>query len=153
MKMKLMSGLAIICMLMACNDDDDSSVNNTNPAIAEIVNTVNQGTWRISTYTDDGVDETGHFTGYVFTFDDNNVLTATNQVNTYTGTWSVTDSNSNDDSPESDVDFNISFAAPANFAELTDDWDILSRTGDRIRLVDVSGGNGGTDYVTFDKIN
>ncbi|MFN7419673.1 MAG: hypothetical protein ACK5RV_02185, partial [Flavobacterium sp.] len=69
---------------------------------------------------------------------------------TYTGVWSVTDSNSNDDSMD-DLDFNIAFTTPANFLELTDDWDIQSRTDTKIELIDISGGNGGTDYLTFEK--
>lgn len=34
---------------------------------------------------------------------------------------------------------------------LSDDWDVLERTDTKIRLIDVSGGNGGTDYLTFEK--
>jgi hypothetical protein len=56
-----------------------------------------------------------------------------------------------DDSFDSDIDVNIGFASPAEFADLTDDWDVAERTGTRIKLVDVSGGNGGTDYLTFEK--
>jgi hypothetical protein len=78
-------------------------------------------------------------------------LTATNGTNTFTGFWSVTSNNSNDDSPNNDLDFNILFASPANFEDLSDDWDIVSRTTTKIELIDVSGGNGGTDYLTFEK--
>ena len=80
-----------------------------------------------------------------------NILSATNGTNTYSGTWSVTSDNSNDDSPSNDLDFNIAFAAPANFADLTDDWNIISYTATKIQLIHVSGGGGGTDYITFEK--
>ena len=131
---------------MCSNDDDSSSsVNQTT-----VVNTVSSGTWRITLYNDSGTIKTNQFTGYNFTFGPSNVLTATNGTQTYTGSWSVTDSNSNDDSMD-DLDFNIAFTAPANFLELTDDWDIQSRTDTKIELIDISGGNGGTDYLTFEK--
>lgn len=131
---------------MCSNDDDSSSsVNQTT-----VVNTVSSGTWRITLYNDSGTIKTNQFTGYNFTFGPSNVLTATNGTQTYTGIWSVTDSNSNDDSID-DLDFNIAFTAPANFLELTDDWDIQSRTDTKIELIDISGGNGGTDYLTFEK--
>lgn len=132
---------------MCSNDDDNpsSSVNQTT-----VVNTVSSGTWRITLYNDSGTIKTNQFTGYNFTFGPSNVLTATNGTQTYTGVWSVTDSNSNDDSMD-DLDFNIAFTAPANFLELTDDWDIQSRTDTKIELIDISGGNGGTDYLTFEK--
>ena len=77
-------------------------------------------------------------------------MTATNGSNTVTGSWSVTNSSSNDDS-SNDLDFNISFASPADFAELTDDWDIITYSSTQIELIDVSGGNGGTDYLTFER--
>lgn len=78
------------------------------------------------------------------------MLTASNGTTMYSGSWSVTDSNSNDDTL-SDLDFTILFTDPANFAALSDDWDIQSRTASKIELIDVSGGNGGTDYLTFEK--
>jgi hypothetical protein len=43
------------------------------------------------------------------------------------------------------------FASPADFADLSDDWDVVSRTDSKVQLIDVSGGNGGTDYLTFEK--
>ncbi len=50
-----------------------------------------------------------------------------------------------------DIDFNIFFASPADFAELSEDWDIISHTASKIELKHVSGGNGGTDLLTFEK--
>lgn len=151
-KLPLIPMLALIFMLnvasMCSKDDDSSSSSDPTP----IINIVTSGTWRITFFEDSGVNETYHFTGYNFTFGSANVLTATNGSNTYTGSWSVTNGNSSDDSPSNDLDFNIFFSSPANFAdELTDDWDIISRSDTKIMLKDVSGGNGGTDYLTFEK--
>ncbi|TBX70372.1 hypothetical protein EZL74_04135 [Flavobacterium silvisoli] len=127
----------------------DSSASSTDPT--PVINTAKQGTWRVTSYIDSGTDETNHFTGYNFTFDNNNVLTASNGTNTYTGTWLVTTDDSNDDSPSNDLDFNIAFASPADFLELTDDWHITTYTATTISLTDVSGGNGGTDVLVFTK--
>ncbi|MBP8156914.1 MAG: hypothetical protein KAX93_00910 [Flavobacterium sp.] len=132
-----------------CSSDDDSSSSSQDPT--PVVNAATQGTWRVTSYIDSGTDETNHFTGYNFTFASGNVLSATNGTNTYTGTWSVTNDSSDDDSPSSDLDFNILFASPANFADLSDDWDIVSYTANTISLIDVSGGNGGTDTLVFTK--
>lgn len=66
------------------------------------------------------------------------------------GTWSIADSNSNDDNP-ADLDFNIFFNLTNDFEDLDDDWDIITRSPSRIELIDVSGGKGGTDYLTFEK--
>jgi len=149
-KIKIISVLALLFVLNVasmCSDDDDSP---TNVNKTQVIITVVSGTWRITNYVDSGVNETTNFTGYNFTFAANNVLTAVGNGLTTSGTWSVSDSNSNDDTLN-DLDFNIAFTSPANFVDLTNDWAIFSRTGTKIQLIDVSGGNGGTDYLTFEK--
>ena len=142
--------LFIVTIFSSCSDEDDIAVNNSvDPT--PVINIVNNGTWRVTFYEDSSVDETSNFTGYNFSFGAGNVLSTTNGTNTYSGTWSVTSDNSMDDSPSNDLDFNIAFSAPANFADLTDDWNIISYTATRIQLIHVSGGGGGTDYITFEK--
>lgn len=145
----LLAALFMLNVASMCSSDDDNS--NTSQDPTPVINTVNNGTWRITFFEDSGNNETNHFTGYNFTFGSGNVLTATNGTNTYTGTWSVTNDDSNDDSPSNDLDFNIAFSAPADFTDLTEDWNIITYTSTKIQLVHVSGGNGGTDYVTFEK--
>ncbi len=132
---------------MCSSDDDSSSSQDPTP----VINAATQGTWRVTSYIDSNTDETNHFTGYNFTFAGGGVLTATNGTNTVTGTWSVTGDDSNDDSPSNDLDFNIGFSTPANFADLTDDWDIVTYSATTISLIDISGGNGGTDILVFTK--
>lgn len=150
-KLKLIPILAALFMLNVasmCSNDDNTS--NTNTVQNQVVSTATSGTWRITYFNDSGTIKTTQFNGYNFTFGSSNVLTASNGSNTFTGTWSVTDSNSSDDSIN-DLDFNILFVSPAHYADLSDDWDIQSRTDTKIELIDVSGGNGGTDYLTFEK--
>lgn len=144
----------LFCLFMLnvasmCSSDDNSSSSSQDPT--PVINAATQGTWRVTSYVDSGTDETNHFTGYNFTFSNGGVLTATNGSNTVTGTWSVLNDDSNDDSPSNDLDFNIGFTAPANFADLTDDWDIVSYSDTTISLIDISGGNGGTDTLVFTK--
>lgn len=145
----LLAALFMLNVASMCSSDDDNSNSSQDPT--PVINIVNNGTWRITFFEDSGTNETGHFNGYSFTFGPSNVLTASNGTNTYTGVWSVTSDDSNDDSPSNDLDFNIAFSAPADFAELTEDWNIITYTSTKIQLVHVSGGNGGTDYVTFEK--
>ncbi len=141
--------LFVLTTSSMCSSDDD----NPNPTVnnpADVINIVNNGTWRITYYYDTDHEETTNFNGYNFTFGASNALTTSNGTNNYSGTWSVTDSNINDDSI-SDIDFNIAFSSPAQFEELTDDWEIIEKSTTVIKLKDVSGGNGGTDYLTFTK--
>lgn len=140
---------------MCSSDDDDGSPNNNSQQIAEIENTAESGTWRITNFNDSGQNETSDFNGYGFSFNSDGSLVATNGSNTMTGTWSVTDdSNSSDDSSsDDDIDFNIFFPVPDSndFEDLNDDWDVVMTTSTRIELIDISGGNGGTDMLTFEK--
>lgn len=50
-----------------------------------------------------------------------------------------------------EIDFNIFFSAPVDFAELSEDWNIVSYTATKIELIHQSGGNGDTDLLTFEK--
>ncbi|MFD1062690.1 hypothetical protein ACFQ1Q_05485 [Winogradskyella litorisediminis] len=146
--------LSLTLMSTQCSSDDPAPFDNSQE-IAEIVSTAESGTWRITNFNDSGQDETSDFNGYNFSFNSDGSLVATNGTNTVSGTWSVTDdSNSSDDSSSNDdIDFNIFFPVPEtnDFEDLNDDWDIVSISNTRIELIDVSGGNGGTDVLTFQK--
>lgn len=139
--------LVVFSSFMSCsNDDDNSSINIQN----QVQNNVQSGTWRITKFEDSGKDETNHFAGYNFTFISTSVLNANNGITNYDGTWSLTYSNSDDDSVD-DLDFNINFNLTNDFEDLNDDWDFISQTATKIELIDISGGNGETDYLTFEK--
>jgi len=147
--------LSFTLMSSTCSSDDDVSSIDNSQQINQIENTVESGTWRVSNFNDSGQDETSDFVGYDFTFNSNGSLVASNGTNTMSGTWSITDdSNSNDDSnDDDDIDFNIFFPVPdsSDFEDLNDDWEIVSTSSTKIELIDISGGNGGTDLLTFEK--
>jgi hypothetical protein len=151
MKYRIMTNriffIVTAAIILSCSSDDDTINDNTK---SEIENIVKKDTWRITKYIDSGDDELHHFTGYNFTFGESSVLTASNGTNTHTGTWSITNDSSSDDSSD-DLDFNIFFASPNDFEELSEDWDIISQSATKIELIDISGGNGGTDYLTFER--
>lgn len=127
-------------LLGSCNKVSSKSVEKT----------IEDGTWSISYFAEDGNVETSDFAGYTFDFSSDGTVAATNGTTTISGTWSVTKDSSNDDS-SSDVDFNLSFPATNNFDDLNDDWDIVTQNDNTLELKDVSGGNGGTDLLTFSK--
>jgi hypothetical protein len=143
--------LTFSLILTSCSSDD--AVIDNSVKIEQIMDVAESGTWRVTSFIDSGDDETSNFSGYNFTFNNDGTLTATNGSNTYNGIWSVTEDNdsSDDSSNGNDIDFNISFAAPSNFEELSEDWDIVSSNNSKIDLRHVSGGNGGTDTLSFTK--
>ncbi len=149
--MFLMMSFSLMSSTCSSSDDDGSPGDNS-AVIAQINSTVQTGTWHITSFIDSGNDETSNFNGYNFTFNSNGALVADNGSTTVSGTWSITDDDNSDDdnSSSNDIDFNIGFSSPNDFAELSEDWHITSRTSTRIELIHVSGGNGGTDTLTFE---
>lgn len=128
-------------MLISCKKDDNSSPNST-PVLNSIIQ---QGKWKITLFNDSGNDETHHFTNYSFQFNADGTVTAATSGNTVSGTWS----NGSDDSQQKLI---LNFGTTVHFMELNDDWDILQQNTSIIKLEDISGGNGGTDLLTFEKI-
>jgi hypothetical protein len=146
-----MKKLLLIIVVMMLYGISSCSKDDSNPSATDtVVSTVSAGTWKITYFFDTDKEETSNFIGYNFTFGSNNVLTASNGTTAYNGYWSIMNNSSNDDSLDN-VDFIITFSSPANFEELSEDWEILSRTDRKIELKHVSGGNGGTDLLTFEK--
>ncbi len=128
-------------LLFSCKKDNDSSSTTT----TQLAATVSTGSWRITYYWDSNHEETSNFSNYSFVFNSNGTVTASKAASTVTGNWSTR----NDDSK---VKLVLSFSAPADFLEISDDWHTIERTDTKIRLQDISGGNGGTDYLTFERI-
>ena len=146
--------LIILVSFTSCSSDDDASNNSNNEAlIQDVINVVQSGTWRITSFVDSGQNETSDFTGYDFTFMSNGTLSATNGGTNMNGIWSVTDSSTSSSSSDDDIDFNINFNVSEEdpFEDLNDDWDIVSYSANQLNLIDISGGNGGTDTLTFEK--
>jgi hypothetical protein len=144
--LKLALILPVILVVVSCNNNDDDPGNSA----AAVESAVKAGTWRITRFEDSGNNETSMFTGYNFAFDASGTITATNGGNIFIGTWSVTDGKSNDDTSD-DLHFNLNFNLNNSFEELSDDWHFVSYSSAKIELVHVSGGNGGTDYLTFER--
>ena len=129
----------IICLTtLSCKKEDNSNSPGTN-----IANIVTQGTWRVTLYEDSGSDETYYFSNYTFSFL-NGSVSATYNGSVVTGTYST----AFDDSKNKLI---LNFGTVVPFDELNDDWHIIEETSVKIRLQDVSGGNGGIDLLTFEK--
>jgi hypothetical protein len=129
----------------SCADEPDLTVDDIS---SQVENQVQSKSWSITLFMDSGKNETNHFQGYSFTFEKDGKLISENGVNRFEGSWQITDNNSNDDSPE-DLELIIYFNLSNDFEELNEDWNFISNTDSKIELIHISGGNGGTDLLTF----
>ncbi len=128
---------------MACTDEDDTSNQVSNPT--EITSTVTDGLWLVTLYKEDAVVQTDNYAGYSFAFGSDGTLSATNGVTTQTGDWSTYI-----DSGYTKLDIMFT-AIDGPFEEISEDWNVISKTATKIELKHVSGGDGSIDYLTFEK--
>lgn len=147
MKTKLIFCCLVLSALLSCKKEHTSTDTSSPQTVTttNVNNSVVAGTWRVTYYFDTDHDSTSRFAGYAFVFASNGVVTATRSGDpAITGTWST-------GADDSQVKLVLSFSTPASFANISDDWHVTERTDTKITLQDVSGGNGGTDYLTFEK--
>lgn len=123
-------------------DDDDDDDDDNSPISAEFITTLQSGTWSVTYFFDDS-NETADYLGYNFTFNQNGSISVANANTTFSGQW---DAYVDDNEDTLEMDFTAS-----QLEELSDDWEIIEFSSTKIRLKDVSGGNGETDYLTFEK--
>jgi hypothetical protein len=138
----------IVSILISCKKEDQTSSKSK----VEIEKNLIIGTWKITKFTDSGNDETNDFSSYIFTFNNSGTLTANNVTNNYIGTWSIEETSNSDDNND-DIDLYINFNLSNNFKDLNDNWNVFSQTESKIELIDISNGDGGSEYLTFQKVN
>ena len=148
----------ILCLItgIACEkDNDDSEISMVDIPLIEAA--AISGEWKVTYYFDSDKEETSDYNGYTFDFVTDGVLRVSNDQTATSGVWSIThdsDSSSDDDSDDdsNDIDFNIILNNPPLLEELSDDWSIKSYSNTKIELMDISGGDGDTDYLTLEKV-
>jgi hypothetical protein len=122
--------LALTISLASCSkSNDDTNVNNNTDKTDQVT-----GNWTVTYYFDSGKDETSDYNGYNFSFNANDVIEAVNGGSTFTGTWRIGDSSSNDDSSSNKLVINI--AGNKAMEDLSDDWLIVKLTDTEIWLQD-----------------
>jgi hypothetical protein len=144
--------LTISCM--SCDNNVTTDQDKSTAKITEVENrAINGQQWRVTNYTQSDVDQTSAFAGYIFELDANNLLTVTNGVDNFSGTWSVTSDGKNDNKSEfDDIDFTLNFTNPPAFENLSEDWEISSMTDSKIELRNVHGSTSEVDLLRFERI-
>lgn len=110
-----------------------------------LVQALTSGVWYITYFFDD-TDQSTDFTDFEFDFASDGTATATDLSGTTNGSWSTS---AGDETP---LELNLNFGTSIPLDEIAEDWDVLEVTNDIIRLKDLSGGDGSTDFLTFERI-
>lgn len=126
--------------------EDDDYYYGDDETMAEFAAFLGSTNWSVSSYIDDGTDDTAAFENYVLSFGEEGVLTAVIDETTTEGTWSVSVSSS----AELELIIDLGEAEPLD--ELTDSWDVTGLTENTVELEDVSGGDGSVDTLVIQRI-
>ncbi|PIQ17954.1 MAG: hypothetical protein COW66_08965 [Flavobacteriaceae bacterium CG18_big_fil_WC_8_21_14_2_50_34_36] len=115
-----------------------------NPLPIELETVLTTDSWFVSFFFDDQ-DETSDFAGYEFVFHTDGTASVTLDAVSTPGTWSVTSSS------EGQLKLILNFGLNFPLDELEEDWKVIEFSNELIRLFDISGGDGSTDYLTFSR--
>ncbi|MCG2419291.1 hypothetical protein K8089_09675 [Aequorivita sp. F47161] len=116
-------------------------VANTNEDpidISQFEQDLTTGTWYVDYFFDD-YDETDNYAGYEFTFALGGTAQSVKSGVVVNGTWALVE----------DLKFDLFFGTNSPLDELDEDWEILEANANFIKLKNISGSDGSTDYLTF----
>ena len=123
--------------------------------IKKLEETIISGNWKITSFSEDGIDKTSNYTSETLTFKNDGTLTATGS-SAINGTWDVRKEDDNDDDFElfDDKHIELNIYLPVPLSELSDDWEVESRSDSKIVLKDDSEGESDhTHRLTLEKID
>lgn len=109
----------------------------------DLATILEDGSWFVASYTEDSDDQTANYNGYTIDFMNDGTVVASNGTTTNNGTWA---------SMSSGNELMLDFGLDMPFGEFNDIWDVLSVTDTQVVIQDVSGGGGGTDTLTLEKL-
>jgi hypothetical protein len=124
---------AFTSFFTSCTNDND-------------ISEVTTGGWKVTLFNEDGKEKTTSFTGYIFDFQSTGVVTAIKGTEVVTGIWKeLTDSGR--------TKFILTFSKSGLFEEISEDWNLVSKTDTSIKLTHTSGNaaNIGVDILEFGK--
>lgn len=127
-----------------CTDSGDGSGNGTgngNGNAGALATILADGIWVVGSYTEDADDQTSNYNGYTFNFNTDGTAVADNGT-PINGSWATLNS---------DSELQLNFGNTSPLDEFNDIWDVISITDTQVEVRDVSGGNGGTDTLLFNK--
>lgn len=143
--MKKIIILLAIVVFASCSSEDDSG-NANSSEFQQINTTLPQGEWMVSKLIDGNSDHTANFESFVFNFNEDGTVIATNDLFSESGTWVY-------DNASSDMEeLVLQFSEITPFDEINDDWEIVSVSNAKIELSDISGGDGDIELLTLTKL-
>jgi hypothetical protein len=134
----------LILSVLGCSKDDKTFA----PGItaAQVNTIITEGSWKVTSYTATGIDETSSFSSFTFSFSPEGVLLAAG-VRAKVGTW-------NSSTDKGLVIIPVAFPSEINgpFEAITEDWSVLTCTNLKVELKHTSEDDGSIDLLSFEKM-
>jgi hypothetical protein len=132
--MKKIFLIAVMAILsIACeNSDDDNNNNAVNISSTELKQKLlNLDNVRLSTFVEDGVNRTGLYADYIFKFESDDTVSASNSNEVVTGTYNII-------IDDGRTEIALNFPNNPLFFELNDDWYYVMSNNTSILFEDTS---------------
>ena len=131
--------IAVTLSFLSCNHKNSFYISQS----------FTSGKWHITDYKKGNNEKKNPYTGFKFTFSRDYHVLASGNNHTYTGDWSVLESDVTDDAPVTDIDFNILFTDKTGLSGLNGEWTIVKKTDNFLSLIHMDTEN--TDFLIFEK--
>ncbi|MEO9892207.1 hypothetical protein [Aurantibacter sp.] len=150
---KIMLNLFIMVLFFgttSCdNDESAEEVSITAADVAAIKTIIMSGDWYISNYFDSENQLTTDYDDFIFNFNENGTIAATDGSSSLSGAWQLKNENSDDES--SAVIIEVHFSSPDTFKKLSEDWEVEKYTDSQVELRYTGDEEEGISLLTFAK--
>jgi hypothetical protein len=109
-----------------CDEDDDNDYNDDDIDDSNFISVLTNGNWQVELFIDD-INRTNELTGYAFTFNSDNTVTASKTTTTIPGVW-------DSDGDSGELELLISMSGNDPFDDISDDWTVKEFTSTSIQL-------------------
>ncbi|MEO1052453.1 MAG: hypothetical protein AAFX87_17610 [Bacteroidota bacterium] len=110
-----------------CDEDDDNDYDDDDVDDTELVETLLDGVWSVSDFTQNNVNSTSDFDGYKFDFEEDETLIASNDDKDVEGEWET-------DGDDGVLELEIEFEDSDLLEKLNEDWEVVEFDENLIRL-------------------
>ncbi|WP_457610508.1 hypothetical protein [Lutibacter sp.] len=125
-----------------CDNSDD---NEEDDGKVELINILNEGTWLVANFKNDGESETANYNDFVIDFKNNSLVTATKGSNTIEGSWSVFYENEK-------LKLELNFGESMPFNKFNENWLTVDIKNTRVEVNNLDDSGNEESNLVFERI-
>lgn len=122
--------------------DCEPTTGPPSPGLQDFNDNLLGGSWTISSFIDQGVNEANDYNNVTFTFNEDGTVVAQRFNQQRIGQWTTDEDNAG-------FELRFQFNGPPGLNELNEEWDVVNSSATELQLEDV--GPGDNDFLTFSR--